>query len=58
MKEVKSHEISKSQERRTRSVKRAAITRDDVIDILVAISIISKRIAKRLNNENKEKNDE
>lgn len=48
MKEVKSHEISKSQERRTRSVKN--ISRDDLIDILVAISIITKRIAKRLNN--------
>ena len=48
MKEVKSHEISKSQERRTRSVK--SISRDDLIDILVAISIITKRIAKRLNN--------
>ena len=39
-------------------MKRAAITRDDVIDILVAISIISKRIAKRLNNVDKEKDDE
>lgn len=33
------------------------VTRDDLIDILVAISIITKRIAKRLNNENKEKNE-
>ena len=33
------------------------ISKADIVDILIAISIISRRIAKKLNNQIKEDND-
>ena len=51
---METHETQRPQERRTRSMKAAKLTKDDMIDLLIAISIICKRIAKKLNTEIKE----
>lgn len=35
-------------------MKRKTVTQDDVIDLLIAISIITRRLAKKLNDQKKE----
>ena len=38
-------------------MKKKRVSREDVIDILIAISIISRRLARKLNNDMKEETD-
>lgn len=52
--EVINHETQKTEERRKRPMREKVISKDDLIDLLVLISVITKRIAKHLNNQLKE----